>query len=65
MRTFEFEVERRACEELHNLYTSQTGITILKRKNMRCDWYVTRMKAARNDHKDLIENSDGKNHWKT
>jgi hypothetical protein len=30
---------------------------------MICDWYVTRMKEIRNDHKDLIANSDGKKHF--
>jgi hypothetical protein len=47
-------------EELHDLYTSQSIIRIIKSKRMRWAWHVERMGEKRNVYKILVGNPEGK-----
>jgi hypothetical protein len=49
-------------EELHNVYSSPSIITIIMSRRMRCTGHVTRMGEKRNPHRILVGKPEGKRH---
>jgi hypothetical protein len=47
-------------EELHNLYTSQNIIRVIKSRTLRLVRHVERMEIVRNVHKVLVGKTEGK-----
>jgi hypothetical protein len=47
-------------EDLHNLYSSPSIITMVKSRRMRWAGHVARMEEKRNAHRLLVEKSEGK-----
>jgi hypothetical protein len=47
-------------EELHNLYSFPSIITMIKSRRMRCVGHVARMGAKRNEYRILVGNPKGK-----
>jgi hypothetical protein len=50
-------------EELHNLYSSPSIITMIKSRRMRWTGHVARMGERRNAYRILVGKPGGKNHW--
>jgi hypothetical protein len=47
-------------EELHNMYSSPSVITMIKSRSMRPTVHVARMGKKRNAYRILVEKSEGK-----
>jgi hypothetical protein len=49
-------------EELHNLYSSQSIITVIKTKRMRWEGHVLRIREKRNAHRVKWESQEERGH---